>query len=430
MISLSILNYFFVLMFGLILSLSFADISIKRNLKSFVFVGMGFAVLQLIIYLLFGERYLYKSYPFVTHIPLVILLVLYYKKPLNIALVSVLTSYLLCTPRKWIGTMISAFWGYNSEISFLVQIIVTIPLLILIIKMSAPYIAGLQQEDDKVISLLIYVPLTYYIIEYGITVYSSMLYTGGPAIVEFVDSAIVVVYFIFSVLYLKISLQKRNIALEKSNLQLLIKQSEFEIVALQEAQKIATIYRHDMRHHLSLIGGYLADGEKQKAVDYIRLAQAEIKEITPNRYCENNTVNLILSAFAAKANANGVVLSVDAHLPPSIDLPETELCTLLSNGLENAITAATQVIDEQFRTVRISCQTHKGNLLIFIENSFIGEVVMENGLPQSRREGHGFGVKSMAMIAEKNNGYCSFAAKGEIFTLKIVLPLRNYGDAL
>ncbi|HRW13165.1 MAG TPA: GHKL domain-containing protein, partial [Syntrophomonas sp.] len=82
-----------------------------------------------------------------------------------------------------------------------------------------------------------------------------------------------------------------------------------------------------------------------------------------------------------------------------------------------------QVEDEHFRKARISCQTHRGKLLIFIENSFRGEVDMLNGLPQSGREGHGFGVKSMAMIAEKYNGYCSFEAKGEIFTLRIVLPL-------
>lgn len=114
---------------------------------------------------------------------------------------------------------------------------------------------------------------------------------------------------------------------------------------------------------------------------------------------------------------------VEAGLPQLLSISETELCALLSNGLENAIEAAAQADDEQFKKVRISCQTHKDNLLIFIENSFTGKVAMEGGLPQSFREGHGFGVKSMAMIAEKYNGYCSFEAKDEIFTLRIVLPL-------
>lgn len=423
MMSLSILNYFFVLMYGLVLSLSFANISIKKNLKNFFFIAMVFLSVQLILYLISGEEFLYKSYPFVTHIPLIVLLICYYKKPLNIALISVLTAYLLCTPRKWIGTIISAFWGYNSQTSFLVQIIVTIPLLALIVKTSAPYIVNLKQEDNKVISLFVYVPLTYYLIEYGITVYSSLLYIGGAAVVEFLDSGIVIVYFIFSVLYLRISQQKRKVEFEKMNLQLLIKQSEFEMAAMKEAHKNAAIYRHDMRHHLSLIGGYLADGDNQKAVDYIRLVQEGIDEITPNRYSENNTVNLILSSFASKAKLSGVSFSVDAGLPPNLSIPETELCALLSNGLENAITAASQVAEEQLRTVRISCHVHKRKLLIYIENSFKGEIVMENGLPQSQHQGHGFGVKSMAMIAEKYGGYSSFTAEDEVFTVKIVLPL-------
>jgi two-component system sensor histidine kinase AgrC len=180
-----------------------------------------------------------------------------------------------------------------------------------------------------------------------------------------------------------------------------------------------------MRHHLALIGWYLADGDIEKAQEYVRLAQADIEEITPNRYCENNTVNLILSSFVGKAKASRVNIAVDANLPGSLPFPETELCALLPNGLENAITAAALVGEEQPKTVRIGCHLHKDNMLILIENSCAGEVIMENGLPQSSREGHGFGVKSMALIAKKHNGYCSFKASDGIFTLKIVLPLKN-----
>ncbi len=207
-------------------------------------------------------------------------------------------------------------------------------------------------------------------------------------------------------------------------LSVLLESAEQQLSALQNTQKQAAVYRHDMRHHLALIGGYLADGNIEEAGKYVKLTQADIENITPNRYCENNTVNLILSSFASKAKKRGVVLSVEAELPQSLSVSETELCALLSNGLENAIDAAAQVVDEQLRKVRVNCQTHKGNLLIFIENSFTGSVETEGGLPQSFREGHGFGSKSMVMIAEKHNGYCSFEAKDEIFTLRIALPLK------
>lgn len=178
-----------------------------------------------------------------------------------------------------------------------------------------------------------------------------------------------------------------------------------------------------MRHHLSLIGGYLADGDYKSASDYIQLTQADIEKITPDRYSENITVNLIFSSFASKAKARDIAFLVKTNLQPNLTFSETELCALLSNGLENAINAAAQVKNEQFRIVRAECQTHKGNLLIYIENTYNGELTMENGLPKSEVEGHGFGVKSISMIAEKHNGYCSFSAKDGIFTLKVVLPL-------
>lgn len=216
--------------------------------------------------------------------------------------------------------------------------------------------------------------------------------------------------------------EKEALQGEKMALSLLFESADQQLSALQASQEQAAVYRHDMRHHLALIGGYLADGEIEKAENYIKLTQADIEAITPKRYCENSTVNLILSFFAAKAKKRGVLFSVDAQLPQALSISETELCVLLSNGLENAIEAAGQVTDEQFRKVRISCQIHKSNLLILIENSFTGKVEMENGLPQSLREGHGFGVKSIAIIAEKYNGYSSFEANGEIFTMRLVLP--------
>lgn len=75
----------------------------------------------------------------------------------NIALVSVLTAYFSVRPAN------------GSEQAF---------------PGSGATIAGLRHEDRCVISLFIYVPLTYYFIECGITVYSDKLYSSGPAVAE------------------------------------------------------------------------------------------------------------------------------------------------------------------------------------------------------------------------------------------------------
>ena len=47
--------------------------------------------------------------------------------------------------------------------------------------------------------------LTYYILEYALTVYTNLLYTGKAVIIEFMDSFIVVLYFFLSIVTLNMS---------------------------------------------------------------------------------------------------------------------------------------------------------------------------------------------------------------------------------
>lgn len=206
-----------------------------------------------------------------------------------------------------------------------------------------------------------------------------------------------------------------------------IEEATNQILLLRSSQESAIGYRHDLRHHLSLLSELTVEGNLERIKEYLKHVQADLNRITPSRFCRNEMVNLIFASFEARAAPCGVRLSIDADLPENIPIPETELCTLLSNGLENAIAAAAGVTAHGQKEVRISCRPHKGNLLIFIENSFEGNVIIKDGLPESDREGHGYGTKSMAMIAKRHDGYCSFAAKEGVFTLKIVVPLMKDG---
>jgi sensor histidine kinase regulating citrate/malate metabolism len=104
---------------------------------------------------------------------------------------------------------------------------------------------------------------------------------------------------------------------------------------------------------------------------------------------------------------------------------ETSFCTLFSNGLENAIFAAAKIKDEKRKNVRVNCQLHKGNLLIYIKNPYEGEVVFRGNLPKSKHPEHGFGTKSIKLIADMHGGFCSFEAKDGVFTLKVALPFGH-----
>lgn len=77
----------------------------------------------------------------------------------------------------------------------------------------------------------------------------------------------------------------------------------------------AAIYRHDMRHHLNMIDGFLDAGKPEQALAYIRKTREDMMSISVRRFCENEAVNLICSSFADKAARMEVRLNVSARLP-------------------------------------------------------------------------------------------------------------------
>ena len=133
--------------------------------------------------------------------------------------------------------------------------------------------------------------------------------------------------------------------------------------------------------------------------------------ITPTRFCENETVNLILSAFATKAKQGSIMLTVDAKLPDLLPFSDTELCSLLSNALENAIQATKNINDGNKRYITLRVYSKNNKLCIDIRNRYQGEPTFHQGLPVSKEQGHGFGTKSMAHIVEKHGGVFRFSVK-------------------
>ena len=192
---LGLINYGFVLFFGIVMSLYLADIHFEDNKIPYIITILALGAIQLLSYLMMGENLLYKCYPLLIHLP---------------------SAYLMCTPRKWFGTLAAFFFDGSPVVANLVSICVTIPLLYLVIRYIAPYIIRLHYENKKTLLLFFLLPLSYYILEYTLTVYTDLLYTGGPVIIDFMDSFLVLFFFILAMVSLDFS-NKKSTA-ERENL--------------------------------------------------------------------------------------------------------------------------------------------------------------------------------------------------------------------
>lgn len=416
---LSSINFIFVLFFGIALSLSFADISIRKHPMDYIVIFCGFGILQGIVYLTLGTEVLFKSYPILTHLPLFLLLKYYYKKSSYIAGIAVLCAYLFCTPRKWIGTFISFFWGYSTEVSFITQILITIPLLIIIMKFASPAISQLKYEDDSVLRVVIFFPFIYYFIEYAITVYTDLLYTGGPAVVEFIDSTIVTVYFIFSLMFLRTLYEKKEIEVERLVLNIMAANFDSEIEALKKSEQQSRIYRHDLRHHLNYLNSCIAENKLQDATDYISQICKGIDNAKVTQYSNNEALNLILSSYAGRAKEKEIGIDIRVSTDSYERFQITDLCSLLANALENAINACVQIENPDGRYITLHMYEKNNKLCLKIANSYVTVPIFEHKLPISKQSGHGIGVKSMIYVAEKYSGVYQFIAKDGRFTFQV-----------
>lgn len=403
-------NYASVLFFGIVAALYLADIPFLEHKRLYLFTLLGFSSAQFVFYLLLGTDRLYRCYPFLIHLPLILLIHFMLHRNLYISIIAVLTAYLLCTPRKWAGTLAASFFGYDPVVSNIVTILVTLPMLYLVIRFISPYVIRLKYENKTILSFFFLLPLSYYVLEYAFTVYTDLLYTGGPAVIDFMDTFIVLLYFILSTLTLNFSNQIKKAEHENILLTVAAAQAQKEISQLSDSQHQAAIYRHDLRHHMNFLKSSLLSGNTDQALSYINEICTTLDNSRIVRYSENDALNLILSYYAQKALSEGITVDISVTTADFSRFQITSLCSLFANALENALHACQQMQDKKNRYIRLKLYEKNDRLCINMVNSYEKEPLFENEIPVSHAQGHGLGIASIISIVKNYHGIYGFYA--------------------
>ncbi len=408
---LGLVRFGFSLFFGMAVSVLFAGItSTRKNRLTIVFLCVVFLCVQTSCWWVFGLDITTKLYPLIIHLPLIFIFSLYYKRPWLISTVSVLSGYLCCQAPRWVGFLAETAFG-----SRLADHVFYIGALFLSYYFLKRYVADsvqrFMEKSNKSCLLLGGVPLFYYLFDYITTIYTDMLYSGTKWAVQFMPSTVSIFYFVFVLLYYAETQKQASIQRERDMLDTQFRLAQTEFASLRQLQQNAAAYRHDMRHHFALLQGLASKGHLDEIKEYLRTAQSDMDAITPLRFCENETVNLILSAFATKAKQSKILLTIEAKLPDSLPFSDTDLCSLLSNALENAIHACENITDKEKRYIKLRMYSKNTKLCIDIRNSYQTEPIFHQGIPVSNEQGHGFGTKSIAHIVEKHGGVCQFSVQ-------------------
>ena len=184
--------------------------------------------------------------------------------------------------------------------------------------------------------------------------------------------------------------------------------------------------RHDMKDQLSVVYAMLSESRTDDAMDYI----SRNADIISSHYDIINTDSIIVNAVVNSkfTVAETVGIKVQCSTVKRFDgIDETDLCNLLSNTLDNAITACMKIPEdkERFVSLDISCEN---NIYRFVvKNSINGSVLKNNKrllTSKSDKKNHGFGVKIIREIAGKYQGRCDFFEQENVFCCLVTLKVK------
>lgn len=422
---LNLLNYGLIFIYGLLLSIEISGGCATNRQRQFLVVLCPLLLLvQGLCLSLLDVEMTRRLYPLITHLPLVLVLIFILKKPFDIAVVSVSIGYLCCQLPRWIKLVIIIL----SHSKLVGTLCYTLSIFLLFFLLRRCFVrAAYSTMTYSPRSLLLFgsLPLAYYLFDYATTVYSNILYIGSHAIHEFLPTVLILFYVLFLTAYHTQSQERAQAELRRSMLEAELKQSKLELENLRQIETKTALYQHDMRHHLNAIGSYLTANNPGQAEEYIKTVRADLDAITPKQFCAHEIINLLCSSFSEKAERSGVILNIQANFPKNLPFSDTELCSVLSNSLENAMQAVTALPCEQ-KWIHLYGTIKQQKLLLEVQNPYAGKLVLEQGFPISKNPGHGYGCRSMDAIARQHHGLCSFEAEHGIFTFRMILPMADY----
>ena len=380
-------------------------------------------IVNSIIYRFTNINFSNKVYPFTVSVPVFFCFLLMSKLDIFKVLFSFITVCNFGMLTSYIGLLAFFFTGsFNLRVIF--EFLGIILVIFVIIKFfRKPYFKILNTLNDGWVYLCAF-PSLLSVIIYLLLYYPTEI-KYWPENIPITLLTFILMFVFYMIVYKSFENISQYFQL-KHNQEFIKMQSDLQkkkYEAIMDKVKTIEIFRHDMRHHITVVNTFLNDCNISEAKNYLNKLNHNLSNTIVEQYCENYIVNVILSSYISKTKEQNINVNCKAYIPQNIDFDHIELASVFANTLENAIIACKKIENPNEREITIICKKQSNQLYIQICNSFIGEIEFNGDFPISKNEGNGFGTRSIAAIAEKNNGLFSFRAEGGIFKTTVILNI-------
>ena len=411
--------YALVLLFGIVLSFAFSGLRFTK--KNNIFISLIFlflGIVQLGVFWLLGETKTWELYPLIVHLPIAVFLCLAFKKKITTVLAAISLTYLCCQPSKWIGLLAETFINSNPIVTN-IRIIVLLLVAFIVIRYLALYISEIFNKDNRSVLIFSSIPMIYYLFDYSVSIYTDLWNSHYRIISEFLPFLLCIAFVAFCVIYYKEYEKKADSERKEQIIKITVQQQAKEIAAIKKSNLETRLLRHDMRLLLSNLALSIEQNDKENSLKMISGFVKQVEASSLQRYCENDTVNYILTNFENKCLESDVEFKATIEIE-KLAVDEILFSSIISNALDNALNSQAKLPEEE-RYIKLMLKNSDGKLLLSVKNPFSEKPVFIDGLPVSNRKGHGYGTQSIRYMTERLGGKCQFIIQDNTFILRVIL---------
>ena len=249
-------------------------------------------------------------------------------------------------------------------------------------------------------------------------------YSSGTFLIFFLLGCLVLDVYIVVVFY-RISIVRKT---EKENA-LLQQQSEMQLEVYSDLQQryqnsMRTI--HDAKRHVRALESLIQSDHLAEAQQYKESLFQKLNELQPSIQCDNPLLSAILNHVFLKTEQRHIALKMDLQGEEQLSmLAGVDLTTIVSNLLDNAVDAVSELPEEQ-RYIHFAVAFQMGEIMIHVENPTKNDLKREGNAVVSTKEGHlGLGLKNVEMVVKKYKGDFKIHVKDGNFVVAITIPTET-----
>lgn len=181
------------------------------------------------------------------------------------------------------------------------------------------------------------------------------------------------------------------------------------------------ILRHDMAKHFHALREMSND---DKISEYLTELIGQNEKIRPVVQSGNEMLDIILNSKLGTASAAGIHMEIEkVEAPEVLPLSDADLCSLVMNIMDNAITAAS-LCSGKNPYIRIKIHVKNDFFALVCENTAdihqIEKERKEETVPK-----HGLGLKVMQNITDRYDGMLDTEYGDDYYIIRVAIPLSN-----